>query len=259
MERTLYLREHPGLRVSRDGPSLWVEQRGVAGRRVPVRLIRRVLIAGNIAMDTGSLTAFAERGVPVTLLNREGRPVATVVGCTGGLVACRAEQAAALEDPVTRDRVSAWLRAWERGRRLVLVARLDSVTAGRWRREGLRAMDYEAWVARQARLRGSSHRRRGFFQAFLHTLVLEHISEAGWDPHLGVHHRGQRLGLVRDCVAALQADADLVWVESGGIESGLSDGAISPALAAHLESHRPRLATLMRRLLDQYEGVIRGS
>lgn len=258
MERTLYLNEHPGLRVSRDGPSLWIEQRGSAGRRVPVRLIRRVLIAGNVALDTGSLTAFAERGVPITFLSRDGEPLATVIGCVTGLFARRAEQAAALEDPGTRERLSAWLRAWERGRRLALASRLDPVTAARWRREGLRPPDYDTWVARQARLRGASLRRRGFFQAALHTLALERISGAGWDPHLGVQHRAQRLGLVRDCAAALQADADLAWLESGGVEGDLSDGAVSPALAAHFETRRPRLAALLRRLLDQYEAIVRG-
>ncbi len=256
MERTLYLHEQPGLRVSRDGPSLWVEQRGTAGRRVPVRLIRRVLIAGNVALDAESLTAFAERGVPVTLLNREGQPVAMVVGCTAGLVSRRAEQAAALEDPRLRERLSAWLRAWERGRRLALASRVDPITAARWRQAGLRARDYDLWLARQAHVRGAPPRRRGFFQAALHTLVLERVSETGWDPHLGVLHRGS-LGLVRDCVAAIQADADLVWLESGGLESVPSDGAMSQDLAAHLETHRPRLKALLRRLLDQYESIIR--
>lgn len=258
MERTLYLNEVPGLRVNRDGPSLWIERRGSAGRRVPVRLVRRVLIAGNVALDTGSLTAFAERGVPVAFLNRAGEPVAMVIGCAAGLFARRAEQAAALEDPGTRERLSAWLRAWERGRRLTLASRLDPVTAARWRREGLRPLDYDTWIARQARLRGVSPRRRGFFHAALHTLALERISEAGWDPHLGVQHRAQGLGLVRDCVVALQADADQAWLESGGVEVGLSDGTVSPALAAYFETRRPRLAAFMRRLLDQYEAIIRG-
>ncbi len=251
MERTLYLKETPGLRVSRDGPSLWIERRHTAGQRVPVRLIRRVLIAGNVALDTESLMAFAERGVPITLLNREGEPLAVVLGCAAGLFARRGHQAAALEDPRLRDRLCAWLRAWERGRRLALASRLDPVTAARWRQEGLRPLDYERWITRQARLRGVSLRRRGFFRAALQTLALEAIVEAGWDPHLGALHRAQPMGLVRDCVAALQSDADLVWLDSG---SEISDAAdpLPRALAELFESRRPRLAMLLRRLLDQF-------
>lgn len=256
MDRTLYLNQRPGLRVSRDGPSLWIEQQGSAGRRVPVRLIRRVLIAGNVALDAESLTVFAERGVPVTLLNDEGQPVAMVIGCGLGLASRRVEQAAALEDPVIRDRVAAWLRAWERGRRLALASRLDPGTAARWRREGLRSLDYELWLARQAHRCGVPQQRRGFFQAALRTLALEAIVGAHWDPHLGVLHRTP-LGLVRDCAAALQPDADLAWLESGWLVPGWSDGVISQSLAAYFETRRPRLTALLRRLLDQYETIIR--
>lgn len=251
MEKTLYLNESPGLRVSRDGPSLWIERRHTAGQRVPVRLIRRVLIAGNVALDTDSLTAFAARGVPVTLLNREGDPVAVVLGCGTGLVARRGQQAAIVEDPRQRERLCTWLRAWERGRRLVLASRLDPVTAARWRREGVRPADYDTWLVRQARLRGVSLRRRGLFRAALQSLVLEAISEAGWDPHLGLRSPAQPMGFVRDCVTALEADADRVWLDSGAVTC--DDGrALSRAVAELLESRRPRLAMLIRRLLDQF-------
>ncbi len=255
MERTLYLNESPGLRVCRDGPSLWIERAGSAGSRVPVRLVRRVLISGNVALDTESLMAFAERGVPITLLNREGEPVAVVLGCTAGRFARRGRQAAVLEDPRQRDRLCSWLRAWERGRRLVLASRLDPVTAARWRREGMRPADYDRWIAQQARLRGVSLRRRGFFRAALQTLALEAISEAGWDPHLGFLHRAQPLGFARDCVAALESDADFIWLNSG---AATLDGAgtLPRALAGHFEARRPRLATLLRRLLDQFAVMI---
>ncbi len=222
---------------------------------MPVRLIRRVLIAGNVALDTESLTAFAQRGVPITLLNREGEPVAVVLGCAAGLFAQRGRQAAALEDPRRRDRLCAWMRAWERGRRLVLASRLDPVTAAQWRRDGMRSADYDAWIARQARLRSVSLRRRGFFRAALQTLALEAIVEAGWDPHLGLLHRAQPLGFVRDCVAALQPDADLVWLDSDAATPDEA-GTLPQALAGHFEARRPRLAALLRRLLDKFAVMI---
>lgn len=255
MERTLYLKETPGLRVSRDGPSLWIERRHTAGQRVPLRLIRRVLIAGNVRLDTESLTAFAERGVPITLLNRDGRPLAVVLGYATGSCGRRGHQAAALEDPRQRDRLCAWLRAWERGRRMVLAARLDPATAARWRQEGMRPADYEAWIVRQARLRGVSLRRREWFRAALETVALEGIVEAGWDPHLGLLHRAQPLGFVRDCVMALGPDADGMWVESG---AGMPDeaDALSHALAESIESHRRRLTARLRRLLDQFAAML---
>lgn len=256
MDRTLYLNERPGLQVRRDGPSLWIEQPGSAGRRVPVRLIRRVLIAGNVALDTESLTAFAERGVPVTLVGRNGQPVAMVVSCASGLFARRGLQVGAIEYPLVRERIASWLRAWERGRRLALVTDLDSETAARWRQHGVRTPEYEQWVQRLGRLLGAASRQRRLFHAAASTLILDQITERGWDPHVGVIHREEPLGFVKDCAMAICADADRLWLEQGRLAQR-TEAALSHAVAECFERYRPRLARLLGRLLDQYGEFLR--
>lgn len=256
MQRTLYLHESPGLRVSRDGPSLWVTRPHTAGQRVPVRLIRRVLIAGNVTLDTESLMVFAERGVPVTLLSRDGFPVAHVWSAAPASIVRRARQAAALEEPEVRDRMIALFRAWQRGRRLVLASRLDPGTASRWRQCGMAPTEYEAWLVEQARVRDVPLRRRRLFHGMLETLALEAVGRAGWDPHLGVLQGTCPLGLVRDCVTALEAEGDRLWLESGPREAGRPEGSLSPRVAAQLEHHRPRLHALLARLLQQYATVL---
>ncbi len=252
MERTLYLKETPGLRVSRDGPSLWVTRPHTAGQRVPVRLIRRVLIAGNVTLDAEALTVFAQRGVPITLLDRDGLPVAHVWSAAPAPVARRGAQAAALENPEVRERLAAMVRAWERGRRLVLASRLDPAVASRWRREGLRSEDYDAWIVRQARTRGAPLRRRGVCRAVLATLALEAIAQAGWDPHLGVLHGARPLGFMYDCTTALGAEADRLWLDSEVSDPSEGEAGLSRTLAALVEQHRPRLSALLNRLLSQY-------
>lgn len=256
MDRTLFLNERPGLSVRRDGPSLWIEQPGSAGRRVPVRLIRRVLIAGNVALDTESLTAFAERGVPVTLVGRNGQPMAMVVSCASGLFARRGLQVGMVENPSVQERVSSWLRAWERGRRLALATGLDAVIAARWRRHGVRTMDYEQWVQRLGRLRGAALRQRRLFHAAVDTLILDRIAETGWDPHVGVIHRGESLGFVKDCAMAIRADADRLWLEQGRL-ADQTGAALSLDVAESFERHRSRLVRLLGRLLDQYGELLR--
>ncbi|MCP9453341.1 MAG: CRISPR-associated endonuclease Cas1 [Nitrospira sp.] len=256
MDRTLFLNERPGLSVRRDGPSLWIDQPGSAGRRVPVRLIRRVLIAGNVTLDTESLTVFAERGVPVTLLGRNGQAVAMVVSCASGLFARRGLQVGAIEYSSVRERIVSWLRAWERGRRLALAARLDSATAARWRCTGVRTVDYEQWVQRLGRLRGAALRQRRLFHAAVGTLILDRIVEAGWDPHVGTIHRGEPLGFVKDCTMAIRADADQLWLEQGRLADQTS-AALSLDVAESFERHRSRLVRLLGRLLDQYGELLR--
>jgi CRISPR/Cas system-associated endonuclease Cas1 len=256
MDRTLFLNERAGMRVRRDGPSLWIERPGSAGSRVPVRLVRRVLISGNVALDAESLTTFAQRGVPITLVSRAGEPLAMVVSCAAGLFARRGLQAGALEHPRVRERLSAWLRAWERGRQLALVTRFDPATALQWRRQGVRPVDYESWIHRQGRLRGASLRRRSVFHAAAGTVALDRIADAGWDPHLGVAHRGEPLGFVKDCTTAIRADADRVWLESGKPDGG-TGSALSVDVAAIVEQQRPRLNRLLVRLLEQYADLLR--
>ncbi|MCP9450491.1 MAG: CRISPR-associated endonuclease Cas1 [Nitrospira sp.] len=256
MDRTLFLNERPGLSVRRDGPSLWIDQPGLAGRRVPVRLIRRVLIAGNVSLDTESLTVFAERGVPVTLIGRNGQPVAMVVSCASSLFVRRGLQIGAIEHPPVRERIASWLRAWERGRRLALATDLDSVTAARWRRHGMRTLEYEQWVQRLGRLCGATLRQRRLFHAAVDTLILDRITETGWDPHVGVIHRGESLGFVKDCAMAIRADADRLWLEQGRL-ADRSDVALSFDVAKSFEQHRSHLVRLLSRLLDQYGELLR--
>ncbi|MCP9440382.1 MAG: CRISPR-associated endonuclease Cas1 [Nitrospira sp.] len=255
MERTLFLNERAGLRVRRDGPSLWIEQPGSAGSRVPVRLIRRVLIAGNVALDAESLTAFAERGVPVTLVGRNGQAVAMVVSCASGLCVRRGLQIGAMDHPSGRERISAWLRAWERGRRLALAARLDSATAARWRCLGVRTVDYEQWVQRLGHQLGATPRQRRLLHAAVSTLILDRITERGWDPHIGAVHHGEPLGFVKDCAMAIRADTDRLWLEQRRLAPH-SEVALSRDVAECFERHRPRLARLLDRLLDQYGSLL---
>jgi hypothetical protein len=219
MERTLFLNERAGMRVRRDGPSLWIERAGSAGSRVPVRLVRRVLISGNVTLDAESLTAFARRGVPITLVSRTGEPLAMVVGCASGLFVRRGLQAGALENPCVRERISTWLRAWERGRQLALATRFDPVTALQWRRQGVHPADYELWIHRQGRLRGASLRRRSVFHAAADTLALDRIAD------------------------------------SGKLDGG-TGSALSADVAAFFEQQRPRLTRLLTRLLEQYAELL---
>ena len=98
MEKTLYLAENQTLRVRRDGPSLWVHQSNSAGQRVPARLVRRAIVVGNVALDSASLTLLAQRGVPVTLLDRRGEPLAMVLGFQDGVRQRRVRQASLSEN-----------------------------------------------------------------------------------------------------------------------------------------------------------------
>ncbi|HWP57515.1 MAG TPA: CRISPR-associated endonuclease Cas1 [Candidatus Acidoferrales bacterium] len=255
MEKTLYLAENQNLRVRSDGPSLWIEQERRAGRRVPARLVSRMIVVGNVALDTGALTLLARRGVPITLLDRKGEPVAIVLGTEDGAVQRRARQAALQEERESRRRIANWLDAWERGRQLRLLRQVDPSRSLLWRRTGFRRSDYEEWVLAASRARGQQLHARAFLRGALQELIAAEIIAAGWNPHAGARNGATPLGLVKEFALALQADVDAIWLSLALPERG-NARACTRALAAQFESARPRLEALVRLMLEQYARML---
>jgi len=256
MEKSLYLTAHSTLQVKRDGPSLWIEQKGQAGSRVPARLIRRVLIKGNVALDAGSLTLFAERGIPVTFLSPEGRPVGTLLGVADGDAQRQARQAAMLADQELRARVIAWLTAWQRGRELLMISRMNSEYGKRWRRQGYRRIELEGLIRQTCPLSMSRRHGRQFLTGALFELTLSLLTAQGWDPHLGVRHDQQPFGFNKDLVEALHADVDRLWLETIGREVSGSIAGDGACWAAAFEDVRLRLERLARLMLSQFSRLL---
>jgi hypothetical protein len=256
MEKTLYLSENEKLWIKCDGPSLWIQQPRRAGQRVPARLVRRAVVVGNVTLDTGSLTLLAQRGVPIALLDRRGEPLAMVLGIQDGVQQRRTRQAALSEDAEKRERLTAWLDAWERGRQLRLIRTLDPSRARRWRAAGYRRADYDDWVLAQARMRGCHPRSRTFLTGAAHELIAAEITAQGWDPHAGVRERGRPLGFVKDCYSALQSDIDRIWLT---LPDRSTEGWLRQKtrfLAASFESARAHLESLLRLMLEQYARIL---
>jgi len=67
MGRTLYLFENDGITATLDGPSLWIERPLKAGQRIPLRLISRVFLVGEIKISSTAILALAEHNIPLVL------------------------------------------------------------------------------------------------------------------------------------------------------------------------------------------------
>lgn len=254
MEKTLFLSENPKRRIRRDGPSLWVEQEGEAGTRIPARVIRRVLIRGNVRMDAGCLTLFAERGVPVTLFGTDGMPSAVVLPVATQEGQRRTRQRALLEDRARQDRILAWMLAWERGRQVALIGRLAPHIAKRWKRVGFRKEDYDAVLTRRLDVPVEESGERAFVAGMVFEFILAEISVERWDPHVGVRHQTGPLGFAHDLTDVLGAEADRIWIAA--LERSAAPVATSFTLVREFERARPRLEKLLRSLLRQYERIL---
>jgi hypothetical protein len=256
MEKTLYLSESQTLRIRCDGPSLWVEQANRAGQRIPARLVRRAIVVGNVALDSASLTVLAQRGVPIALFNRRGQPLAMVIGLQDGEPQRRARQAALSEDREKRERISAWLDAWERGRQLRVARRLDAEKSRQWRRSGFRQADYEELILADARARGRRLSERAFLRGALLELVAAEMAIEGWDVHTGVRHPGETCGFAKDCASALSPEADQLWISLPRQKPEDKRPYATRSLAERFEARRKALEALVRLMLEQYARLL---
>lgn len=112
MERTLYLNENTTLNVIRDGPSLVVKEEGMSGRRVPARMVQRVIVTGNIKLETSLITLFTQNNVPVTFLDKKGNQIAVTLPYKQYLPEHYKEQKIFFESDYTTQRFMTFLRAY---------------------------------------------------------------------------------------------------------------------------------------------------
>jgi hypothetical protein len=211
------------------------------------------VIVGNVALDSGSLCLFAERGIPVTMLSREGSPLAILWGLAGRDRQRRSRQRAFSHDPCGQEKIGSWLNAWKRGRQLALAAAVDPNQGAEWRRKGYRQSDYERWLAERASAVRAPHDRRAFFQGALSEVIAAEVAARGWDPHFGVRFKDEPLGFVKDLTAALEPEAHRLWLQTDGA-GGRSLG--WSGLSAAFETACPRIMVLVRRMLEQYAELL---
>jgi CRISPR/Cas system-associated endonuclease Cas1 len=219
-------------------------------------LIRQAVIVGNIELDSDSLLLLAERGIPVIFLRRDGLPAAALWGLSGVTRQRSGRQRSLGDDPSAEERLLVWLRAWRRGRQLALVKQWDPETAALWRRQGYRQSDYARWLAARAESAAAPSRSLAFFRGALAELIAVEIAARGWDPHFGVEHKGEPLGLVKDFTDALEPDVHGLWLARG--HESESERAESPWAdpATAFERARARLTARIRHMMGQYADLL---
>jgi len=214
MDRTLYLNENRSLRVYRDGPSIWIKEDGKAGRRVPARLVSRVVIIGNLRCEAGILTLFTDNDVPVTLISRKGDSVAVVMPYHDTLSRYYHKQKAFLKTEENINRFKDWLYARRRALEIYVLKRLSKKIAGEFVMNGFRTRDYMNIIKK---FNPSDTARWDVVKAMVANLFREMtiscIVKAELDPHIGVLHRRYNFGLALDICHILEPLVDLQTIQ----------------------------------------------
>lgn len=269
MDRTLYLSEARGLQVLRDGPSLWIIQPGQAGRRIPVRLIGRVVIIGNVKIEAGVVTLFTDNGVPVTFMNRRGENAAVTLPYNHQMPRNHDDQKIFLSSDRMAQRYRQWALSKRRQVQLGVVKRLSREAFDDFRSNGMRERDYEAFM----KTRTPDDTRKwapvvGVVSQLFREMVGACVMRADLDPHAGIIHRRNNFGFVLDLCHILGPEADLQASQfftssaaAQGLASHRSGWSVTKEgmkdIIHRFENRREALGNAVERILDDFFVLIR--
>lgn len=269
MDKTLYLSETKGLQVLRDGPSLWITQEGKAGRRIPCRLIGRVVIIGNVRIDSGAVTLFTDSNIPVTFMNMRGEEAAVTVPYTHRHARHYERQKILLKTEENAKRFKNWIASKRREVQIETMKNLSNAITLNFTERGYKDSAYQAAIEEFISIRRDKWTLISAIIANLfRELVIGSIIKADLDPHPGVVNRRHNFGLALDFCHVLQSEADLQGIQflrSGPINEyiikekgqwevsreGMKD------IIHRFENRKKALHERVERLIDDYFALIR--
>lgn len=215
MEKTLYLNESTTLNVIRDGPSIVVNEEGKSGRRVPARMIQRVVIIGNIRLETGLITLFTQNNVPVMFLDKKGNQVAVTLPCRQYLPRHYQVQRIFLESDYNSKRFMTFLKAYRQRVQLDVLKRLlESRMPDSYVTVGLKEEDYQQVMDNIiSPYRERFQQIRKAISAIFIEMVTSKLIASDLDPHMGVMHRRCDFGLALDVCHILGPETDIQSIQ----------------------------------------------
>lgn len=210
MDRTLYFNEAKGVELQRDGPSVWVKEEGKAGRRIPIGLVGRAVIIGNVRLDAGIITLFADNHIPVIFMNKKGEEAAVTIPFNHKLPKHHEEQAIFLKSERNINAFKTWLFAQRRNQQINTIKRLSRAEALRMTSQGFREKDYKLFISRLISYKEGLYKAASaIINNLLKEMAVESLLKADLDPHIGVFNRRHNFGLALDICYAIEPEADL--------------------------------------------------
>ncbi len=213
MKKSLYLTGAKDLKIKRDGPSLWVTtERG--SRRVPVNLVERVVVVGEVNIPSSVVTLFASHNIPVLFIEPTRKETALCLSTKPSAPAYADRQCIFNASDDNRHKYRSLLESFRSMTVMGVLRRLFNNNTSAIE-EHLGAVKN---FSRYKRLfLGLSGDRKHVFtvaRTLLKAILLEDIvialRRAGFDPQQGVLHQGKRLGLAHDLLFVFEPEVSLI-------------------------------------------------
>jgi CRISPR/Cas system-associated endonuclease Cas1 len=269
MQRTLYLNENErGLIVMRDGPSVLIRDRFHAPRRIPVRLLSKVIVIGNVRLDAGSIMLFADNNLPVVFMNKKGEEVAVVIPYNHRLAGHYEEQKSLLETEIGIQRYTKWANTRRMKHQLDVLKRLFKKGPFSFLND-IGEGNYQLIINKLKPEEEKWCVVANIVTNLFRGLIIEKLLKADLDPHTGVIHRRHNFGLALDICYILGAEADMQSLQffrleqknieymikkSGGLEiteSGMRD------IIQRFENRKSALSMMVESIIDEIFELIR--
>ncbi|MFQ5456200.1 MAG: CRISPR-associated endonuclease Cas1 [Nitrospirota bacterium] len=214
MDKTLYLNENKDIRVVRDGPSLWVCEDGKAGRRIPARIISRVVIIGNFVLEAGVITLFTENDIPVTFFNKRGNEMAVAIPYNHNNFRHNKWQKLFLINEENIIRFKNWAISKKRELQLNTIRRFSKRIAELYTREGFKDKDYQKIINRNKKTEKECWEIvYNMINGLFREMVIACLISANLDPHIGIFYRRANFGLALDICHILIPENDIQTIQ----------------------------------------------
>lgn len=208
------MNENRQVTVYRDGPSVWVREEGRAGRRIPARLIGRVVIIGNVRLETDVITLFTDNDVPVTLMNRAGESAAVVMPYVERQPRFYEKQKALLTSPEMIRRAKDWMYSQRRRNELKVIRRLSKSAFEALTASGFTPNEYWRIVERARGISDDQWQAVcNVMRMLFREMVAGYLVKAGLDPHIGILNRRRNFGLVLDICSMLEPEVHIQAIQ----------------------------------------------
>lgn len=214
MERTLYLNEKKGLIVMRDGPSLWIKEKDKAGTRVPARLVNMVFIVGNIKMDAGTLTLFAENNTPVTFMNKRGEAIGVVMPYNHASPDHHEAQKRFMKREENQEAFKKWIASQRRETQIAVMKKIDWEKAQDFLTKGFREHDYAETINSRRHTKGGEWKTvYGIVNNLIMEMIIKEIMASNLDPHMGIINKNCNFGFALDLFKIMDPESDLMTIQ----------------------------------------------
>jgi CRISPR/Cas system-associated endonuclease Cas1 len=214
MKRTLYISETKGIEVLRDGPSIVIKQQANALRRIPIRLIGRVAIFGNVKLQTEVINLLTENHIPITFMNMKGHEVAVTIPYNHHQLRHYEEQKIFFETEKNIERFKIWITSKRRKLQLHTIRRLSKKTTNEFILKGFREKDYQSFIIKFIHCKEEQWKTiTETINNLLRTMVIESLLRAGIDIHMGIIHRRDNFGLALDICHIFGAEVDIQGIQ----------------------------------------------